>query len=43
MAWYEPETSETLERLLKRADSAMYREKRQRRESEGLAPRATES
>jgi diguanylate cyclase (GGDEF)-like protein len=32
VAWYEPESSETLERLLKRADSAMYREKRLRRE-----------
>ena len=39
MAWYEPETSETLERLLKRADSAMYRDKRNRREGEEPLPR----
>jgi diguanylate cyclase (GGDEF)-like protein len=43
MAWYEPESSETLERLLKRADSAMYREKRQRREPDGSPARPAET
>jgi diguanylate cyclase (GGDEF)-like protein len=42
MAWYEPETSETLERLLKRADSAMYREKRLRRGGEFTPRTASE-
>jgi diguanylate cyclase (GGDEF)-like protein len=42
MAWYEPETSETLERLLRRADSAMYREKRERRGLEERPSRVTE-
>jgi diguanylate cyclase (GGDEF)-like protein len=42
MAWYEPESSETLERLLKRADTAMYREKRLRREVDDSVARAAE-